>query len=200
MLFNLNKLIRSLCVSNCLLVTDKGVWLFCGLLEPNAGVCDSMEYLFLRSTSVTSFGVCLAVQHLRKLKYLDCVHALRASSDNLVIVPPKSYFNSFHCSVEGRLQFETVTELSPYTVGQRVTRREVNVSSYQLANLHDLSSPLRPFLLQNLNPYFSFTADVVPCFKSRFSGSLRNISLQYLLAVDVFVLTTTCPHIKSITF
>ena len=192
--------IRSLCVSNCTLVTDLGISWFCDRDKKNVDVrCGGLEFLLIRDTSVTSFGVHLAVKNLRKLKQLDCNEDLR-NCVPAAIVRPMSHMTSFTCTLKGKLTIEKYSLLSPDALIQyRSTRMEDDVYNYQLASMFDLSAKLivRPSR-QTLFPYISFRLGIVPCL-TRFGALLKNLSLDNFSDVDIFFITSTSPLIQSIT-
>ena len=183
-------LCRTLCVSNCLQVTDKGIEYFCGIKETNVAVCcRGLENLLIRGTSVTPKGVSHALIHLRNVKIVDY------DEKHPGIVCPETFMTSFSCDDEGSIVIETIIMLPPHGF-LRCTRIEKKVYSNQLANMIDLSSRLCP-VDENVDPRMSFDLGIVP-FLARFGRSLLNLSLHRLNGVNIFLISTSCPHLKSI--
>ena len=192
-----NAFFRTLCVSNCMLVTDQGILWFCGQVKENTGVCrGGLENLFIRGTSVTTSGVSDAVCLLHELKHVDYDEVVPACVRG-GIVRPRSNLLSFSCGADGSLVIETLVTLSPDS-SVKCTRIEEKVYTNQIASMVDLSSILSP-PMQTGEPNISFILGVVP-FLTRFGYSLRNLSLDNISDVDVFFITFTCPLLKSIKF
>ena len=133
----MNYILRTLCVSNCLSITDLGIWRFCGIKSPNIGVCfGGLEDLFVRETSVTRYGVDSAIRRLKRLQQIDC--------DELgpfvpaAIVRPRSQLLSFSCVSDSSLTIEILLALSTNSFFLKFIRHDNGIYTNQLANMRHL--------------------------------------------------------------
>ena len=189
-------------------VSDAGITFLCGISNDRAAKgCKLLEFFFARTNGVTKYGITLAIQYMRKLRFLDNKHLLAACKEvGGNVLPPNTILKTF--SIKSNEFLELGYQLvnwanSPDEFQKRMISYYGYLTNSSLTSVvgdvaNELEFPTTAASTVDNVQKISFQQVVVP-FLKQFGKSIQEIRLLYTQGVDIFAITGTCPLLQSIT-
>ena len=167
------------------------------LLSCPISKCQLLEYLHVRDSNVTEFGLHIAVQGLKRLRFLD--HQLPIPDNDRNVQRPTAHLQSFMCSRNGIARFTCTVPLSSGGV-YSTKKYEVSVlSDANLAGVVDIMANFNNLqrLVHNRPYLITFEGGIVP-YLAQFGDPLQRLKFYRLQELDVLFTFVMCPRVKNL--